>query len=503
MDKHELERLTRLETRIVELAKEFGLLTTKVSFEVVPYFRVIEAMAYNLPENFSHWVFGREYDRFRTIYEHTGFGLPYEIVWNFKQPRAFLMNTNPFPLQVLTICHVLGHVDFFLANNFLKKASSFGDMAEEARAAAQRFRHYEKLYGKLEVEKTIDAAMSIQWHQHPDAFFEEEDETKLRERLIALHLAKLEKTKALASEFKNPATGEEIVRLEHELQSLEKRKPPAPMYDLLGYLAQYSPLPLKPWQQDVLAVVRHQARYFAQQMRTKMLNEGWATYWHLQIMRKLFEEGLLTAEEHGVFMKYHAGVIAPLPRHFNWYNIGLALFENIKERWDKGRFGKDYAHCDDAYKLVTWDTNAGLGNQKLFEVRSVYSDRMAVEEFFTDEFIHQQKLYLYEEHSTPDDKEVYEIIVENDPEVIRKMLVDEMTNYGIPSIVIENANFGGSQQLYLKHNWSGFDLDLVYRDLTLVKIFELWGRKVYLETIWDGSRMVYWYDGRNFGKKKI
>jgi stage V sporulation protein R len=44
--------------------------------------------------------------------------------------------------------------------------------------------------------------------------------------------------------------------------------------------------PLERWQQDVLAMLRDEAYYFAPQGMTKIMNEGWAVYWHSKIMTR-------------------------------------------------------------------------------------------------------------------------------------------------------------------------------------------------------------------------
>ena len=135
MKKRGIERLVEIEKRIKKIAEESGLLTTDITFEITTAQRVLEGMAYEFPVNFSHWTFGRDYEKYRTIYEHTGTGIPYEQVWNFDKPKAFLVETNPFALNVLVIAHVYGHVDFFLANRYLKQGRSFSNVAEEARNA--------------------------------------------------------------------------------------------------------------------------------------------------------------------------------------------------------------------------------------------------------------------------------------------------------------------------------------------------------------------------------
>jgi len=496
MVKQEIGRLIDIEKRIKDMAKEMGLLTTDILFEIVSAQKVLEGMSYMFPVNYSHWTFGRDYERNRTIYENTGSGIPYEQVWNFDVPRAYLVETNPFALNVLILAHVYGHVDYFLANRYLQHGRSFSNVAEEARNAAIRFQKYEERYSQKEVEKVIDAGMSIMWHQNPDPFFEEQDEEVVRERLVDLERAKLERTHDIRSEFKKTETQGEIEKIERRLEHLLAKTPPEPNYDLLNYIIKRSPKPLKPWMIDVLTVVRNQARCLAPNQRTKGGNEGWATYCHIRMVNQLHKEGLLTSDEHGTANKFHSGVTRELKHSFNWYRIYLALLENIKERWDKGRFGKEYEEEQDHHKRSVWDTKANLGDQKVLQVRALYSDRMLVEEFFTDDFIREQQIYIW--MGIPhDDGSVDYIIAEDDPAVIREEIKQMCTHYGLPQIIVENGNFNGQGHLLLKHVWTGFELDRPYMNATLEKIHYLWGKKVFLEIMMDGKKQAISYDYQN------
>ncbi len=500
MKKTDIARLSKIEDRIRRIAEDNGLLTTDILFEVVPARKMLESMAYMFPTNFSHWSFGRDYEKYRTIYEYTGSGIPYEQVWNFDKPRALIVETNPVALNIMVIAHVFGHVDFFLANGFLRRGREVADIAEEARNAANRFAAYEERFGKQDVERVMDAAMSIMWHENPDPFFDEPEEEELRERLIEIERAKLERTRSLKSEFSKPESREETAAIEEKLAELMKKTPPEPTHDLLLYISRRSPKPLKPWMADVISVIRRQARALSPNRRTKMLNEGWATYWHVKIMRQLFQEGLLTAEEHGVFNEFHSAVTRQNRMSLNWYGVGLALLNEIEDRWNKGRFGGDYEKCNDAYKLADWDTGAMLGKKKLFEIRSAYSDRMAVEEFFTDEFIRDQELYLYTESVNPQDGSVEYVVDEDDPEIIRRRLKSLFTLYGTPLITVEDGDCDGAKELYLKHRFSGYELDPHYRNGTLRKIYDLWGKPVHLEAAHDGKLKLFTFDGKGFSE---
>lgn len=509
MDSRNLKRIQEIERRIQEIARDFGLSTTEILFEIVPAQRVLEGIAYRFPVNFSHWSFGRDYEYHRTIYEHTGRGIPYEQVWNFDVPKAFLVRSNPFALNVLTIAHVFGHVDFFLRNNFLRHGRSIADISNEARNAASRFRKYTAEHQLERLEMYIDAAMSIQWHQHPDPFADDDvPEEDQRERLIAVELAKLEQLRNRAG-F-DMSRNQKIKETEQRIFELQHKTPVQPEYDLLRFIIEHSPNYVYPWQRDVLSVVRSQARYLAPQRRTKLLNEGWAVYWHLRIMRQLFQEGLLTDEEHGVFNHFHSLVVRPDRRQLNVYRIGLALFEDIKERWDRGQFGKDWEECRDAFERAHWDKKLGKGMEKIFEVRQHYSDRMAIEQFFTDEFIHAQDLYIYEERVNPVTGEIEEVIVEDRPWIIRNLLKGSFTLYGIPVVRVEDGNYKNVRYLYLKHEFSGFELEPEYRRKTMEKIHFLWGGSVYLESaIIEGEKekawprkVVFCYDGQKHSETR-
>jgi len=216
-------------------------------------------------------------------------------------------------------------------------------------------------------------------------------------------------------------------------------------------------------------------------------------------MRRLFEEGVITPEEHGVFNDFHSGVTRENKAGFNWYRIYLSLFENIKERWDKGQFGREYEEEKNAFKHSRWDTAAGLGNQKIFQVRSFYSDRMAVEEFFTDEFIREQQLYIWAGLPTANGDIVY-VIVEDNPDVIREILKNQFTYYGVPLIRVENGNYNSQNHLLLRHVWNGYELDPKYMNATLEKINHLWGKKVFLETRVDDKDLLAMFDSER--KKK-
>ena len=66
----------------------------------------------------------------------------------------------------------------------------------------------------------------------------------------------------------------------------QKMFPSDPEQNILGFLIQYAPITT--WQRAILKIIMEEAYYFAPQGQTKILNEGWATYWHSKMMTNLY-----------------------------------------------------------------------------------------------------------------------------------------------------------------------------------------------------------------------
>jgi stage V sporulation protein R len=460
----ELKRLNQFNEKIQEIAREFGLDFFPQEFDVISAQKMLEIMAYRFPVNLSHWSFGRDYEREKTKYEY-GLGIPYEVVLNSNPSRAYLMNTNPFPVQVMVMAHVYAHNDF-MKNNFHFKPTR-RDILPSASEAAIRFQQYEKRFGLEQVERVIDAGLSIELNTDPDFFIREETEEQKRDRL----------SKPQAAPEVPGAYDDLIPRKKVERPSAEeydRKSPPEPERDVLLYIMNHSPKPLKECEKDVLSVIRDQSRYFMPQRRTKIMNEGWATFWHMRIMDRLFKEALLKEEEHGYFNLYTARVLATNPRTINPYLVGLRIFEDIEDRWNKGRFGREWEECEDPAIKEAWDLALGLGREKIFEVRRSYSDRFFIEHFLTERLVDELNLYLYE--GQQEANEIKYMITERDWRRIKQLLVTHLSTFDIPLVMVEDGDYKGKRELYLKHAYEG------------------WDRPVHLGTVVNGETAVFTVD---------
>ncbi len=467
-----------LETALGEiwtLAHRFGLDPYPTHFELVPASIMYEFGAYGLPGRFAHWSFGKGYYRMKTQYDY-GLSKIYEMVINANPAYAFLMDSNSVLQNKLVIAHVLGHTDFFKHNAYFGPTNR--GMVESVRLHAERIRQYEFDHGTDTVERFLDAALAIQDHIDPHLRFAAAtpaggEPPRTHPTSPYADLWELG-TEAAAERAK--AEDER-----HAQAQAPPRFPAAPEADLLRFLAQHAP-DLALWQRDILEIVRAEMLYFVPQMQTKICNEGWASYWHAHTLRELD----LTDNETVEFANLNAGVIAPHRRSINPYHLGVKLLEDIERRWDQP-----------TPELQARGIQPGSGRSKLFEVRELENDLSLLRNYLTKELVDELDLYLYEKQGNE------WIIVEKNWEKVRDGLVDEMTNFGNPLIVVEHADYRRSRELYLLHRHEGRDLDPLYAEKTLAYVQQIWGRPVHLETVLNGDHMLFSYDGTKAARTEL
>lgn len=427
MDDREIPILEESIGKIWDKAKELGLDPFPTHFEIVPATILYEFGAYLLPGRFSHWTHGKAYYQLKASYDY-GLSKIYELVINSDPAYAFLLDSNSLLHNKFVVAHVFGHTDFFKNNIWFSETNR--QMVETVSQNAQRIRQYGIDEGSLEVEKFLDAVLSIADHIDP---------YPRRERV---------EKQVEAPVGEDPygdlfPTESEKARPGRKAKATRK-VPPDPEKDLLRFLLEHADH-LEDWQRDIIAIVREESLYFVPQMQTKIMNEGWASYWHLRIMREVD----LTDDEFVEFGKLHAGVCTPGHSRINPYFVGLRIFEDIEKRF---------------------------GREKIFEVREMENDVSFLRSYLTEELCRDLDLFIYkleDEHWRITDKEW---------ERVRDTLCDSMTNFGHPYIVVEDGDFGGRRELYLRHHHDGRDLDFPYAERTLKYVYSLWNHPVHLET---------------------
>jgi stage V sporulation protein R len=477
-------------------ARSYGLDFFPTIFEVVDHDQLSAIAAYGgFPTRYPHWRFGMEYEQLRKGYAY-GLQKIYELVINNDPCYAYLLASNSITDHKLVMAHVYGHCDFFKNNYWFSHTNR--KMIDEMANHGNRIREYMDRFGVEEVEEFIDACLSIEdlidiyaphikrRHDPPrpalQGSLDEEPPRLTPTRLPA---------KPYMDSFINPpqALSEELAAKKEAL-AREEQFPPEPVRDVMLFLLEHAPL--KAWQQDVLAILREEAYYFAPQAQTKIMNEGWATYWHSTIMTRhgMTDSDLICYADHC------AGTLAGSRTRLNPYKLGVELFRDIEDRWNRGAFGEEYEACDDFRAKRHWDKQLGLGRQKIFEVRRVHNDLTFIDEFLTLDFCRQHKLFSFGYNS---DSGYYEI-ESREFDKVKQRLLFNLTNLGRPIIYLKDANYKNRNELFLEHRYSGVELQTNYAQDTLANLYKLWKRPVHIETVLEDTRVILSFDGHEHSR---
>jgi len=487
-----------LKEEIEGYARSYGLDFFETIFEVIDAEDLNEIAAYGgFPTRYPHWSFGMQFEELKKSYDY-GLSKIYEMVINNEPCYAYLMRSNNIVDQKLVMAHVYGHCDFFKNNLYF--AHTNRKMMDEMANHGARIRRYVEKYGEDEVEAFLDRCMSIDDLIDIHSTFIKRRDDSSRHTLSTPHDADYEmgrskrfKSKDYMDEYINPP---DVLRAEEEeerkrREQSERRFPEQPEKDVLLFLIEHAPL--KGWQRDILEIIRDEAYYFMPQAQTKIMNEGWASYWHTKIM----EEKALTPAEIIDFADHHSGTVAMHGPRLNPYKLGLELFRDIEYRWDTGRFGKEYEECDDLERKRNWNLQLGLGRQKIFEVRRIHNDITFIDTFLTPEFCERTKMFSY----AFNDQTGQYVIESRSFEKIKERLLFSLTNFGKPWIYVKDGNFRNRGELLLWHQHNGIDLKIDYARDVLQNLQMIWSRPVNLETIIDGKPTLLGFDGTEHTQK--
>lgn len=483
---------------IEDHARKFGLDFYETIFEVVDADDLNEIAAYGgFPTRYPHWSFGMAYEELKKSYEY-GLSKIYEMVINNDPCYAYLMRCNHVVDQKLVMAHVYGHCDFFKNNAYFAHTSR--KMMDEMANHGVRIRNYAEKYGEDAVEAFVDKCMSIDDLIDIHSTFIRRRDDVARYNFAeasddeAPHLTRF-KSKEYMDEYINPP---DALKAEEEEQKkraalAEHKFPEQPERDVLLFLMRYAPL--KPWQRDVLSIIRDEAYYFAPQGQTKIMNEGWASYWHSTIMT----ERALTSWECIDYADHHSGTMAVQPGRINPYKLGIELFRDIERRWNTGQFGKEWEECENHEAKRSWDKKLGLGRQKIFEVRRIHNDITFIDSFLTPEFCQEQKMFSY---AFQDQGENY-VIESREFDMIKQRLLQGLTNHGRPFIYVVDGNYRNRGELLLRHDHQGTDLNVQKAADTLANVGAVWSRPVNLQTIFDEKPSLMIFDGTNHSIKTL
>jgi len=484
-----LKELKEWQQKIEAHARAYGLDFYPVVFEVLDWNQMNMVASYGgFPNRYPHWRFGMEYEQLSKSYSY-GLSKIYEMVINNNPCYAYLLHSNNLVDQKLVMAHVYGHCDFFKNNVYFAHTSR--KMMDEMANHKTKIKRYIDKYGLETVERFLDICLSVEnLIDHHGTFIKRQkgdDEVLLDEEGEEKEptVQKL-KSKDYMDKFINPKefleAQKQKIKSDHDQ---EQKFPESPERDILLFLLEHSSL--EQWKRDILSMIREEAYYFLPQMQTKIMNEGWASYWHSTLMT----QKVLAPSEVIDYADHHSGTLAPYSGRLNPYKLGIELYRDIEDRWNKGKFGKEYDQCENMVEKKKWNKNLGQGRAKIFEVRKLYNDLTFIDTFLTEEFCVEHKYFTYDYNKA---NNTYEISSREFKKIKNKFLFS-LTNAGQPILSVIDGNYKNRGELYILHQHEGVDLKLDWLQEVLKNLYALWGRPVNVETRIDGNPKIFSFDG--------
>lgn len=439
-----IKELQQWNEKIEKIVQEVGLDYYPQEFEIITYNDMLAYEVYvGMPSRYPHWSFGKAYEKLKTLYKYNLTGLPYEMVINSDPCLAYLMKDNTLLLQILTMAHVYGHNDFFKNNRLFKVGTEAEYTLEMFKCHGNMVRSYinDPSIGYENVEKILNAAHAIKLQTSRVIGEKRVSDEELKKRMLDDYQQKNSNHSILEPYVKPEPPDVSKVPLE-------------PEDDLLYFISHYGEL--SEWENNILEIVRQETKYFIPQIETKIMNEGWASYWHYNILKKLNLDPSLHLE----FIKRHNDVIAPRLGNINPYYVGFKMYEDLVERY---------------------------GIEKIFEVRALERDESFIRRYLTKELCSEMNLFEYALRG--DDYVIDEVSDEEGWKIIRNDLSSSCGMGRVPHIRVVDVS-KTDRELTLEHVSDGRDLELKYAEETLKYVFDLWGHKVTLKTMINNKKTL-------------
>jgi stage V sporulation protein R len=452
-----------------------------------------------IPTLYDYWVHDVEVLKEQGRYELYPSN-PYETVINTRPAISFYNDNNPDWLNVMIFYHVLAHIDFFQNNLYYRHTWDF-DFTGQALSDKRLIARLRAEKGRW-VDYTIEFARGIdnivgyfkELSQYNGAFKPLKtgrldfyfDLFLQIDKKIPVHeyIQEIERYNQCIRELGE--SGEKsffsaITTKYPEFEAIYERyceKKTKPYIDLLQFLIEHSPFLNQnenQWMKSILQVVRKTSLFFQPQIRTKIMNEGWASYWHEVLF--LMDDRIKGHEVE--FARVNAGVTA-LPRvGLNPYALGMRLFYQLEEIANKGKYSMRFRQILDSGIRDKFDLQTGKGKEFIFSIRKNLADFLFVNTFIDQDFVDKNRLFVAGKRLNQTKTAWQYYVKSKKAEDYRKMITDAL--YHPPHIEIDlTKSRDGS--LYLVHHFEEKPLVKDYIRNTMLGIEYLWGAPVHLET---------------------
>ena len=452
-----------------------------------------------IPTLYDYWVHDVELLKGKGKYELYPHN-PYETVINTRPPISFYNDNNPDWLNVMIFYHVLAHIDFFQNNLYFRHTWEY-DLTGKALADKRLIARLRSEHGRW-VDYVIEFARSIDnlvgyfdglshlfRHDRPpfprridyyfDVFLQEVKGVKTAE-----YVKEIERYNRCTREYGELCEESffaDVVAKHPEFEAFYlkgTREKKEERLDILQFLMEHSEFLNQDenrWMKSVLEVIRSTSVYFQPQIRTKIMNEGWASYWHETLF--LTDDRIKGHEVE--FARVHSGVTSLHRVGLNPYAIGMRLFQQIEEAADQGKLSLEYQRLADSHARKEFDRKTGTGRDFIFAVRENLCDFTFINTYVDQDFVNRHKLFVVGKRLNKERTAWQYYVKSRKAEEYRAMLQDSL--YHPPRIEVDRAK-GSGKTLYLNHSFEGKPLVTEFIANTMLGIEFLWGGPVKLET---------------------
>ncbi|CAJ0697961.1 hypothetical protein LMG19089_01987 [Ralstonia edaphis] len=480
------ELIRRYDQSIAQIAADFGLDTYPNQIEIITAEQMLDAYASSgLPLGYNHWSYGKHFLASERGYQRGLMGLAYEIVINSNPCIAYLMEENTMPMQALTIAHACyGHNSFFKGNYLFRTWTNADAIVDYLLFAKNYVAECEQRYGEQEVELLLDSCHALQnygvdRYRRPKKLSINEEQARQAEREKYLEAQVNDLWRTL------PTHRTRALATADDVPEPEPQFPPEPEENLLYFIEKNAPK-LQPWQREIVRIVRKIAQYFYPQRQTKVMNEGWATFWHYTILHKLYDEKLVNDAFMLELLQAHTNVIyqppfnSPYYSGLNPYTLGFLMFQDIR-RICESPDEEDYRWAPEI---------AGSDWQKTldFAMRN-FKDESFLLQFLSPRVIRELKLFSVLDDDRDARLRVTAIHDDDGYRKIRELLAGQYDLSNIePNIQVTNVDVGGDRSLTLRHLQSNRrPLGPNYEEM-LRHVVRLWGFTCRLEVVYEDGR---------------
>ncbi|CEK12028.1 SpoVR family protein [Legionella hackeliae] len=437
------ELIQAYDKEIARLAKDFKLDTYPNQIEIISAEQMMDAYAsVGMPIGYHHWSFGKHFVGVEKSYKRGQMGLAYELVINSNPCISYLMEENTMAMQALVIAHACyGHNSFF-KNNYLFKMWTSADAIIDYLVFARNYiSECEQRYGIDEVEAILDACHSlmnygVDRYKHPASLSIQEEKIRQQNREMYLQSQVNELWRTIPQSKQVDENG------------YKKRFPEEPQENILYFIEKNAPL-LKSWQREIVRIVRKIAQYFYPQGQTKVMNEGWACFWHYTLLNALYDERLVTDEFMLEILQSHTNVImqpsfnSPYFSGINPYTLGYHMMQDIKRICENPT--KEDEQWFPYLANTDWLTSLDTAMRN-------FKDESFIAQYLSPNLIRELKLFYIIDDDRQPDLYVGAIHNEQGYQTIREALSRQYNlGYLEPDIQIYSVDIEGDRSLTLRY----------------------------------------------------